>query len=49
MPKDYSPQLVELIRTMLRKKPEERPSVKNILRQPYIKHQIALFLEATKV
>ncbi|XP_025062567.1 serine/threonine-protein kinase Nek4 isoform X11 [Alligator sinensis] len=49
MPKDYSPQLVELIRTMLRKKPEERPSVKNILRQPYIKHQISLFLEATKV
>ncbi|XP_019402960.1 PREDICTED: serine/threonine-protein kinase Nek4 isoform X6 [Crocodylus porosus] len=49
MPKDYSPQLVELIRTMLSKKPEERPSVKTILRQPYIKHQITLFLEATKV
>uniref|UniRef100_A0A8B9RWY2 Serine/threonine-protein kinase Nek4 n=1 Tax=Accipiter nisus TaxID=211598 RepID=A0A8B9RWY2_9AVES len=48
MPKDYSPQLVEIIRTMLSKKPEERPSVKSILRQPYIKHQIALFLEATK-
>ncbi|NXT28512.1 NEK4 kinase, partial [Syrrhaptes paradoxus] len=48
MPKDYSPQLVEIIRTMLSKKPEERPSVKSILRQPYIKHQIYLFLEATK-
>uniref|UniRef100_K7FW39 Serine/threonine-protein kinase Nek4 n=1 Tax=Pelodiscus sinensis TaxID=13735 RepID=K7FW39_PELSI len=48
MPKDYSPQLAELIRTMLNKKPEERPSVKSILRQPYIKHQISLFLEATK-
>ncbi|XP_074735607.1 serine/threonine-protein kinase Nek4 isoform X2 [Strix uralensis] len=48
MPKDYSPQLVEIIRTMLSKKPEERPSVKSILRQPYIKHQISLFLEATK-
>ncbi|XP_075288451.1 serine/threonine-protein kinase Nek4 isoform X2 [Opisthocomus hoazin] len=48
MPKDYSPQLVEIIQTMLSKKPEERPSVKSILRQPYIKHQISLFLEATK-
>ncbi|NXA80977.1 NEK4 kinase, partial [Thryothorus ludovicianus] len=48
MPKDYSPQLVEIIQTMLSKKPEERPSVKSILRQPYIKQQIALFLEATK-
>nr|XP_056703146.1 serine/threonine-protein kinase Nek4 [Euleptes europaea] len=48
MPKDYSTQLKELVRTMLSKKPEERPSVRSILRQPYIKHQIALFLEATK-
>ncbi|XP_025961141.2 serine/threonine-protein kinase Nek4 isoform X2 [Dromaius novaehollandiae] len=48
MPRDYSPQLVEIIRTMLSKKPEERPSVKSILRQPYIKQQISLFLEATK-
>uniref|UniRef100_A0A8C3CS42 Serine/threonine-protein kinase Nek4 n=1 Tax=Cairina moschata TaxID=8855 RepID=A0A8C3CS42_CAIMO len=31
MPKDYSPHLVEIIRTMLSKKPEERPSVKIIL------------------
>ncbi|XP_031465273.1 serine/threonine-protein kinase Nek4 isoform X2 [Phasianus colchicus] len=49
MPKDYSPQLVEIIQTMLSKKPEQRPSVKSILRQPYIKHQISLFLEATKM
>ncbi|XP_024051454.2 serine/threonine-protein kinase Nek4 isoform X3 [Terrapene carolina triunguis] len=48
MPKDYSPQLSELIRTMLSKKPEERPNVKSILRQPYIKRQISLFLAATK-
>ncbi|XP_066472141.1 serine/threonine-protein kinase Nek4 isoform X2 [Tiliqua scincoides] len=48
MPKDYSIQLKELIQTMLSKKPEERPSIRSILRQPYIKHQIALFLEATK-
>ncbi|KAF3829064.1 hypothetical protein GH733_003328, partial [Mirounga leonina] len=42
MPKDYSPELAELIRTMLSKRPEERPSVRSILRQPYIKRQIAL-------
>ncbi|NXP20356.1 NEK4 kinase, partial [Scytalopus superciliaris] len=48
MPKDYSPQLVEIIQTMLSKKPEERPSVRSILRQPYIKQQISVFLEATK-
>ncbi|XP_015280256.1 PREDICTED: serine/threonine-protein kinase Nek4 [Gekko japonicus] len=48
MPKDYSTQLKELIRTMLSKKPEERPSVRSILRTPYIKYQISLFLEATK-
>ncbi|XP_045153447.1 serine/threonine-protein kinase Nek4 [Echinops telfairi] len=48
MPKDYSPELAELIRTMLSKRPEERPSVRSVLRQPYIKRQISLFLEATK-
>nr|XP_044992017.1 serine/threonine-protein kinase Nek4 [Jaculus jaculus] len=48
MPRVYSPELAELIRTMLSKRPEERPSVRSILRQPYIKRQISLFLEATK-
>ncbi|XP_032146056.1 serine/threonine-protein kinase Nek4 isoform X7 [Sapajus apella] len=49
MPRDYSPELAELIRTMLSKRPEERPSVRSILRQPYIKRQISSFLEATKI
>ncbi|PNJ32571.1 NEK4 isoform 5, partial [Pongo abelii] len=49
MPRDYSPELAELIRTMLSKRPEERPSVRSILRQPYIKRQISFFLEATKI
>uniref|UniRef100_A0A8C6IDV4 non-specific serine/threonine protein kinase n=1 Tax=Mus spicilegus TaxID=10103 RepID=A0A8C6IDV4_MUSSI len=48
MPKVYSTELAELIRTMLSRRPEERPSVRSILRQPYIKHHISLFLEATK-
>ncbi|XP_065097830.1 serine/threonine-protein kinase Nek4 isoform X2 [Paramisgurnus dabryanus] len=48
MPGKYDPQLGELIKRMLCKKPEDRPDVKHILRQPYIKHQISMFLEATK-
>uniref|UniRef100_A0A8C4YVY3 non-specific serine/threonine protein kinase n=1 Tax=Gadus morhua TaxID=8049 RepID=A0A8C4YVY3_GADMO len=48
MPGQYDPLLGELIRSMLCKRPEERPDVKLILREPYIKRQIAMFLEATK-
>ncbi|XP_030061949.1 serine/threonine-protein kinase Nek4 isoform X2 [Microcaecilia unicolor] len=49
MPKHYNPQLGELIGTMLSKQPEKRPDVKDVLRRPYIKHHISLFLQATKV
>ncbi|XP_062842440.1 serine/threonine-protein kinase Nek4 [Trichomycterus rosablanca] len=48
MPGKYDPQLGELIKRMLCKKPDDRPDVKHILRQPYIKQQITVFLEATK-
>ncbi|KAM6980852.1 serine/threonine-protein kinase Nek4 [Aplochiton taeniatus] len=48
MPSKYDAQLGELIKSMLCKRPEDRPDVKLILRQPYIKRQIAMFLEATK-
>ncbi|XP_077458241.1 serine/threonine-protein kinase Nek4 [Stigmatopora argus] len=48
MPSKYDPQLGELIKRMLCKRPDDRPDVKLILRQPYIKKQIAVFLEATK-
>ncbi|XP_059385076.1 serine/threonine-protein kinase Nek4-like isoform X1 [Carassius carassius] len=48
MPSKFDPQLGELIKRMLCKKPEDRPDVKHILRQPYIKQQISMFLEATK-
>uniref|UniRef100_A0A672LZ31 Serine/threonine-protein kinase Nek4 n=1 Tax=Sinocyclocheilus grahami TaxID=75366 RepID=A0A672LZ31_SINGR len=48
MPSKYDPQLGELIKRMLCKKPEDRPDVKHILRQPYIKQRISMFLEATK-
>ncbi|XP_076845391.1 serine/threonine-protein kinase Nek4 [Brachyhypopomus gauderio] len=48
MPSRYDPQLGELIKRMLCKRAEDRPDVKHILRQPYIKQQISIFLEATK-
>ncbi|KAM6927814.1 serine/threonine-protein kinase Nek4 [Xenentodon cancila] len=48
MPSQYDLQLGDLIKSMLCKRPEDRPDVKVILRQPYIKRQIAMFLEATK-
>ncbi|KAM3877964.1 serine/threonine-protein kinase Nek4 [Diretmus argenteus] len=48
MPSKYDPQLGEMIKSMLCRRPEDRPDVKLILRQPYIKRQIAMFLEATK-
>ncbi|AWP03084.1 putative serine/threonine-protein kinase Nek4 [Scophthalmus maximus] len=48
MPSRYDPQLGDLIKSMLCKRPEDRPDVKLILRQPFIKRQIAMFLEATK-
>lgn len=48
MPGQYDPRLGELIKRMLCKKADDRPDVKHILRQPYIKQQISVFLEATK-
>ncbi|XP_043934816.1 serine/threonine-protein kinase Nek4 [Protopterus annectens] len=48
LPKCYSPPLGELIKNMLSKRPEERPDVRSILRQPFIKHHISIFLAATK-
>ncbi|XP_053577005.1 serine/threonine-protein kinase Nek4 isoform X2 [Bombina bombina] len=49
MPKEYSSELGELIGTMLSRQPEKRPSVKQILRKPFIKQHISLFLQATKL
>ncbi|KAM5148276.1 serine/threonine-protein kinase Nek4 isoform 2-T2 [Mantella aurantiaca] len=49
MPKDYSSDLGDLIGTMLSRKPEKRPTVRQILRKPYIKEHIALFLQNSKL
>ena len=48
MPKIYSDDLCDIIRSMLGQDPEKRPSVARLLRHSFIKKQIALFLEGTK-
>ncbi|XP_071808404.1 uncharacterized protein [Asterias amurensis] len=48
MPKTYSNDLIELIKAMLNLAPEKRPSVARILRNPFIKTHIAIFLEGTR-
>ncbi|KAM3915087.1 serine/threonine-protein kinase Nek4 [Leptodactylus fuscus] len=49
MPKDYSNELKDLIGTMLSRQPEKRPTPRQILRKPYIKQHIALFLQNSKL
>ncbi|XP_068107973.1 serine/threonine-protein kinase Nek4 [Hyperolius riggenbachi] len=49
MPKDYSAELGDLIGEMLSRQPEKRPTVRQILRNSYIKEHIALFLKNTKL
>ncbi|CAH2313297.1 serine threonine- kinase Nek4 isoform X1 [Pelobates cultripes] len=49
MPKEYSCDLGDLIGTMLSQKPEKRPSVRQILKKPFIRQNIAIFLQTTKL
>lgn len=48
MPKKYSEELCEIIKSMLAYNPSERPSASKILRHSFIKKHIAVFLEGTK-
>lgn len=48
MPNVYRAELVNLIKAMLNKSPEKRPTINRILRDPYIKENIAKFLEETR-
>ncbi|KAH9504854.1 Serine/threonine-protein kinase Nek4 [Bulinus truncatus] len=48
MPRQYSDDLLSLMKSMLHQNPDKRPTVNRILRDPYIKKNIALFLEDTK-
>ncbi|XP_065667362.1 serine/threonine-protein kinase Nek1 isoform X7 [Hydra vulgaris] len=48
MPQHYSQDLQEIIKTMLMHNPTSRPSAARLLRYPYIKSHIVLFLEGAK-
>ncbi|KAK7489732.1 hypothetical protein BaRGS_00019127 [Batillaria attramentaria] len=48
MPRQYSSELQDLMKQMLDQNPDRRPSVNRLLRNPYIKRNIAIFLEDTK-
>ena len=48
MPKRYTEELQDIIRSMLYHDPSNRPSASRILRHPFIKKHIAIFLEGTK-
>ena len=48
MPNIYSKELIILIESMLNADPKKRPSVNKILRDPYIRKNISLFLDRTK-
>lgn len=48
MPQTYSKELLDIIKAMLHQSPDKRPSVARILRNPYIKKHIAMFLEGTR-
>jgi len=48
MPVIYPTGLVNLVKAMLKKNPEKRPTIERILGDPFIKKHIALFLEKTK-
>eukprot|EP00794_Sanderia_malayensis_P007467 gene7467-8296_t len=48
MPKQYSEDLCSIIKSMLAYNPSERPSASKILRHPFVKEHIAIFLQGTK-
>ncbi|RNA31618.1 serine threonine- kinase Nek4-like [Brachionus plicatilis] len=48
IPKCYSSEFISLIHSMLKSNPNERPNPDKILRNPFIKKNIILFLDRTK-
>ena len=49
MPRSYSNELCDLIRSMLSHDADQRPSVNQLLRLPFVKHNIRLFLERATI
>jgi serine/threonine protein kinase len=48
IPKMYSDSLIGIVTSMLRKEPDDRPTAKEILQDPYMKQHIERFLEKTQ-
>lgn len=48
IPARYSKEFIALIESMLNLDPRKRPTANKILRDPFIKKNIILFLEKTK-
>ncbi|KAI5093641.1 serine/threonine-protein kinase Nek4 isoform X1 [Silurus meridionalis] len=48
MPKNYDPQLGDLIRCMLSNRPDDRPDIHQMLQNPYLKQQYAVIVEYFK-
>ena len=48
MPKNYSPDLCDMIRSMLSQSPARRPSITRLLKTEFIKSHIRLFLDESK-
>jgi len=46
-PAEYSPELAGLVHSMLAAHPQQRPSVHQILRDPFIRSHIRTFIEKT--
>ena len=48
MPKKYSNSLTNIIASMLKKNPDDRPTAKNILQDDFIKRHIRRLIEKTQ-
>ena len=47
LPSEYSRELADLVRVMLAREPEQRPTVHQILRNSFIRTHIRMFIERT--
>ena len=48
IPDTYSPQLQELVTRLMTKKAADRPSTAEILKMPYVRERMQMFVESTE-